>query len=308
MKLRQLDLLCALEQYHSFSKTAQHLFLSQPALSSSLRALEKELHCTLLIRNTRGVQFTPAGKLALEIAHDIQNEIMMIRSLAQETHHIPEHMSIASNTLTCIDLLTHVYLRSEQMQTPLSINFQEIDECTLIHQLLYNALDFALLQINAADIESARLMLSKKHPLTFLELKREPLAILVRREHPLSSQRTLSIGDLFPYRFITAHPETDDRLITSLQAHGYTKEPMLLEDSACLNQLIASSDYWAFVSHHEAIRHRQHADNRFTFLYPIDFPCFSSINWVYAHDKYSENGKIILSILQQILHEQEASL
>lgn len=51
MKLQQLHLLCALEQYRSFSQTAQHLFISQPALSTAMQALEKELRCTLLIRN-----------------------------------------------------------------------------------------------------------------------------------------------------------------------------------------------------------------------------------------------------------------
>ena len=40
MKLQQLHLLCALEQYHSFSQTAQHLFISQPALSTAMQALE----------------------------------------------------------------------------------------------------------------------------------------------------------------------------------------------------------------------------------------------------------------------------
>lgn len=305
MKLHQLNLLCALEQYHSFSKTAQHLFLSQPALSSSLQALEKELQCTLLIRSNRGIQFTHAGKLALENAHDILNEIVLIRSLAREAERLPEHMTIASNTLTCIDLLARVYIRSNENQSPISIHFQEVDEHALLHQLIYGALDFALLQLNAVDVARDRDALAQKHALTFLELRREPIAVLIRKSHPLASKENLSIKDLFPYRFVTAHPETDSRLIASLRSHGYTQEPMRLEDSDCLNQFIAASNDWAFVSYSETIRHCQSTDNRFTFLYPHDFPCDCSINWVRAHNKYPDEEKNLLRLLQQILNEQE---
>ena len=308
MKLHQLNLLCALEQYHSFSKTAQHLFLSQPALSSSIQALEKELQCTLLTRNNRGIQFTHAGKLALEIAHDIQNEIVLIRALARDGGRLPEHMALASNTLTCIDLLARVYVHSEEAQAPVAIHFHEIDEHTLIHQLLYGTLDFALLQINAVDMDADRDTLIQKHGLTLLELKREPIVVLIRRDHPLAGQEHLSIQSLFPYRFITAHLETDQRLIATLQAHGYCQQPMLVEDSACLNQLIATSDYWAFVSESESIRHRLNADERFTFLRPVDFPCSCSINWVRAHPKYPDEERKLLQILKQILNEQEAVL
>lgn len=307
MKLHQLNLLCALEQYRSFSKTAQHLFLSQPALSSSIQSLEKELQCTLLMRSNRGVQFTHAGKLALEIAHDIQNEIVLIRALARDGGRLPEHMAIASNTLTCIDLLARVYMRSEEAQAPVTIHFREIDEHTLIHQLLYGTLDFALLQLNAVDVETDRIALMQKHGITLLELKREPIVVLVRRDHPLAKQRQLPIAALFAYRFITAHLETDQRLITHLQAFGYDQQPMLVEDSACLNQLIATSDYWAFVSESESVRHRLNADDRFNFLRPVNFSGFCSINWVRAHPKYPSEEKNLLQSLQQILTEQEVT-
>ncbi len=305
MKLHQLNLLCALEQYHSFSQTAQHLFVSQPALSSSIQNLEKELQCKLLIRDNHGIQFTPVGKIALEIAHEIQNEIMLIRSIAQNAHRLPEHMTIASNTLTCIDLLARVYLLNENSQSPVTISFQEIDVHTLIHQLLYGSLDFALLQLNAVDIEQYREELINKQSLSFIELKREPIAILVRRDHPLTKIENLSIDLLFPYKFVTAHPETDSRLISNLKDYGYVQQPMLVEDSTCLNHLIASSDYWAFVSQRETIRHQQNKDTRFAFLSPQDFPCFCSINWGHVHDKYPNEEKDLLHALRQILNEQE---
>ena len=100
MKLQQLHLLCALEQYHSFSQTAQHLFISQPALSTAMQALEKELKCTLLIRNHQGVQFTTAGKLSLEYAHEILNEVHLIHAIANDAHdRLTNHITIGGKTI-----------------------------------------------------------------------------------------------------------------------------------------------------------------------------------------------------------------
>lgn len=47
----------------NFSRAATMLFTSQPAVSRAMAALERELGCRLFIRNRRGVELTPEGKL-----------------------------------------------------------------------------------------------------------------------------------------------------------------------------------------------------------------------------------------------------
>lgn len=47
----------------NFSRAAAMLFTSQPAVSRSMAALERELGCRLFIRNRRGVELTPEGRL-----------------------------------------------------------------------------------------------------------------------------------------------------------------------------------------------------------------------------------------------------
>ena len=210
MKLQQLHLLCALEQYHSFSQTAQHLFISQPALSTAMQALERELNCTLLTRNHQGVQFTAAGKMALEYAHEILNEVHLIQSIAHDAHDgLTNRITIGGNTLVCTELLLHVYLQIEKEYPQIAINFQEIDEHTLMHQLLYGALDFALLQINSTCLENDRRQLEQKYHLQLSELTNEPMAVLLSKQHPLRQKQSVSIYELFDFPFATAHMETD---------------------------------------------------------------------------------------------------
>ena len=55
------------EELH-FGRAAQRLHISQPPLSQQIRQFEEEVGAPLLVRTTRSVQLTPAGRLLLERA------------------------------------------------------------------------------------------------------------------------------------------------------------------------------------------------------------------------------------------------
>ena len=66
MTLVQLRHLISLAQTGSFSQSAAALFLTQPALSRSIRALEDELGQPLFDRIGRRSELTPCGRDAVE--------------------------------------------------------------------------------------------------------------------------------------------------------------------------------------------------------------------------------------------------
>lgn len=55
----------------SFTKAACDLHISQPALSTAITKLERELKARLLVRGSRPLALTPAGKLAYQAAKDL---------------------------------------------------------------------------------------------------------------------------------------------------------------------------------------------------------------------------------------------
>ena len=71
MTLVQLRHLLSLAQTGSFSKSATALFLTQPALSRSISALEAELGQSLFDRIGRHSELTPFGREAVERARDV---------------------------------------------------------------------------------------------------------------------------------------------------------------------------------------------------------------------------------------------
>lgn len=63
--LRALTCLVAVADAGSITEAARSLYLSQPAVSHHLLQLEQEAGVALIVRETRGVRLTPAGRAAL---------------------------------------------------------------------------------------------------------------------------------------------------------------------------------------------------------------------------------------------------
>lgn len=61
-KLEHYRVFCKVVQNKSFSKAAQDLFLSQPAVSQAVRQLEEQLGTQLLLRSSKKVELTARRK------------------------------------------------------------------------------------------------------------------------------------------------------------------------------------------------------------------------------------------------------
>ena len=62
MNLKQLEAFVRVAETKNFSTAAKMLFLTQPTVSAHISSLERELNTCLLVRNTKGVALSEAGK------------------------------------------------------------------------------------------------------------------------------------------------------------------------------------------------------------------------------------------------------
>jgi len=84
MTLVQLKHLIALAESGSFSKSAQAMFLTQPALSRSIRALEGELGMPLFDRVGRRSELTPFGREVLARARQLVFDAAELRDSGRQ--------------------------------------------------------------------------------------------------------------------------------------------------------------------------------------------------------------------------------
>lgn len=71
MDVRQLEAFVYVVKFHSFSKAADYICLTQPTISAHIRALEKELGIQLLVRSTKEVYPTKKGRQLFDQALNI---------------------------------------------------------------------------------------------------------------------------------------------------------------------------------------------------------------------------------------------
>ena len=71
MNMSQVQYALTVARYKNFSKAAESLFLSQPALSLQIKKLEQELGFALFSRKAQGVTITPEGEKFFEDAQAV---------------------------------------------------------------------------------------------------------------------------------------------------------------------------------------------------------------------------------------------
>ena len=72
---RQVKAFVAVAEKGSFTLAAKEIYLTQSAVSHSIRALEEQLACKLLDRSRRKVQLTPEGVVFLKRCRRVMQEL-----------------------------------------------------------------------------------------------------------------------------------------------------------------------------------------------------------------------------------------
>ena len=89
MDFKQLQSFAAVVKYQSFTKAAEMLYISQPTISTHIRALEEELQSRLVLRTTKDVEITPRGQELYQCAEKIfLLRDSLIESWQMESEHI----------------------------------------------------------------------------------------------------------------------------------------------------------------------------------------------------------------------------
>jgi len=75
MDIQDLRVLCMIPELGSIKAVADSIYLTQPAISYRIRKLEDEFNVKILIRENKGVRFTPEGELLVEYARRTLDEL-----------------------------------------------------------------------------------------------------------------------------------------------------------------------------------------------------------------------------------------
>ena len=191
--LRQLRHFVCIAEHQNISSAARELFLSQPALSTSIVQLEEGLGLQLLIRHhARGVSLTPAGNTFLAQARSLIAHAEEVTSSGRALGESAQGGLEAG----CFSTLSPFFLpsllvlaRKKHPELEIKVSEGPLDE---LQKLLHNGnIEIALLY----DIELDRTL--KRLPMTQVKPH-----ILLPAAHPLANQASLDLKALQNEPFI----------------------------------------------------------------------------------------------------------
>lgn len=100
MNIKQLEAFVRVAELQSFTRAAQQLFMSQPAISFQIKSLEESLGTTLFYRSEKKVELTEAGRLFYPEARQILQHYYRIRETLEELKGLKRgHLYLGASTI-----------------------------------------------------------------------------------------------------------------------------------------------------------------------------------------------------------------
>lgn len=190
MEFDQLRYFLRVAERQSFTRAAEDLAISQPALSRSIQKLEEELGQPVFERKTRSVALTDAGLLLQARAHQV------LTILDDTKAEITDDGQSGRVRVGAIPTIAPYFLPEVLRQFS-----REFPKATLIVQ--ENTTDALLKSCTQGEIDLAILALPV--PARYLdveELFTEELLLVLPPEHPLVNQEKIRLKDVEPYPFV----------------------------------------------------------------------------------------------------------
>jgi len=193
MELRHLRYFVAVADAGSLTvAAARNLHTSQPSLSRQIRDLEGEVGAQLLTRRARGIELTPAGRAFLDHARAVLSQVEAAAEGARRAAH-PAKPCFSMGFLTGHELTW--------MPEALRILRDELPNVDVMISSQYSPL--LADGLAKGKIDAAFLRREKGTPgLAFRLLVKEPLMVILPRNHRLAALKAISPRDLAGEAFV----------------------------------------------------------------------------------------------------------
>jgi DNA-binding transcriptional LysR family regulator len=217
MELYPLQVFLAVATEKSFSRAAEKLLRTQPAVSLSLQRLEQELGEKLIDRSGKDLILTDAGSTVLEYArrfHSLQQELD--NSLAELRDKSAGRLTIGANESTTLYLLRHIE-RYRQLYPGIKVQVRRSLSSKIPGELLDGNLELGVISYDPGDDRI-------KSKVIFADA----LAFVVSPKHRLAHRKVVSITELGSEQFI-AHNVLSPYREVVLREFQQHKVPLRME-------------------------------------------------------------------------------
>ena len=210
MELYTLQVFLTVANEHSFSRAAEKLLRTQPAVSLALQRLEQELGEKLIDRSGKDLILTDAGRTVLDYARRFESLRQELdNSLSELRDNSSGRLIIGANESTTLYLLRHIE-RYRQLYPKVKVQVRRSFSSKIPNELIDGNLEMGVISYDPSD-----------ERLRSKVIYTDALAFVVSPRHRLAHRKAVSISDLGSENFVAHNVVSPYRevVLREFQAH-----------------------------------------------------------------------------------------
>ncbi|WP_442599853.1 LysR family transcriptional regulator [Neobacillus sp. D3-1R] len=197
MELRQLVYFLEAAKHKSFTKAAEALHISQPALSKMIKSLEDELDMTLIVRSNKTSELTDGGLIVMNYAQKILTQMdEMTRTLNDLTSLNRGSISIGIPPIIGSLYFPSVMADFHKMYPNISINITEYGGAKVVKSVEVGEFELGVAVLPVDD------SVFNIYPIVEDQMK-----LVIHHQHPLASHNLIHLKELKDEEFIFYHED-----------------------------------------------------------------------------------------------------
>ncbi|SFM21670.1 LysR family transcriptional regulator [Salibacterium qingdaonense] len=222
MDIKQLQYFIEINRFNSFSKAAEHLYVTQPTISKMIKNLEKEFNVTLFDRSKKQVVLTDAGNIILEQAQVIHQAFKDLESQLEDLSGLKQgRLRIGLPPMVGSSYFPMIIGKFREMYPAVTIELME-DGSNKI----------------AADVENGHLDLGvvvepvKEDVFSYFSFGTEPIQLVAAADHPLAGRDSVPLSELKNEHFMLLNSDfaLRNRIMEACRMEGF--DPFVVFESS----------------------------------------------------------------------------
>lgn len=184
IKFRHIQCFVEIAREKSFKRAAEKLFLTQPAISKTLKELEELVGATLLERSRSGVDLTKQGEVFLHFAQMSLASLQQgLLGVEQEGRAVKEKLTVGALPSVAAWLMPEVAAEFRRLAPNAILRIMDGPHGYLVERLRLGELDLVIGRMGRPDTMQG---------ISFTQLYNEQVVLVVRPGHPLLDNPVLS--------------------------------------------------------------------------------------------------------------------
>ncbi len=191
MDVNQLEVFLGVARERSFSRAAQSLHRTQPAISQAIRRLEVELGEPLFDRSSKDGSMTAAGRVLFDYAHQMLNLRHNAHTAIRELRDLHRgKLSLSANEYTVTSLLPLIPVFRAR-HPHIKIEVKRSLASRIPSEVLKREVEIGVVSFKPADPNIKAVAIGS-----------DELALIVSPSHPLAAKEIVSVRELGAEAFI----------------------------------------------------------------------------------------------------------